>query len=175
MKLARARGSTRSRSQPSAASIPYPFARLERATVEPQPYRPTLVVLLARAPRHAWTSIQLAPNGYLRSRASHPLLISSSCSVRWPARSRDAHFADAPRAAFTHNEDSIAWRRRAPPGAGDIQIPAFEIVFETCAIHDVGVLTRAAQVSSICRDVAAPFLSSVGIGTLACSIVASRS
>jgi hypothetical protein len=109
VELARARGSTRSRSQPSAASIPWPFARLERATVEPQPYRPPLVVLLSRAPRHAWTSIQLAPNGCLRSRASLLLLISSSCPVRWPARSHDALVANAP-LALAHRGDAIARR-----------------------------------------------------------------
>ena len=56
-------------------------------------------------------------------------------SAGWLARSHDALFADAP-LAFARCEDGIARHCRVPPGAGEIQT-AFEIVFETFAIHDV--------------------------------------
>ena len=173
VELAHARGSTRSPSQPSAAPIPRPLVRLARATVEPQPYRPPLVVLLARAPRHAWATAQLAPNGCLRSRASLLVLISSSSSVPagWPAhtmpflltrRSRSHVVRMALRGTAAYRPG--LGRSRPPSRSSSKPLPSM-----TCE-----VLTRATQVSSICRYIAAPILSSGGVATLACSVVASR-
>ena len=129
------------------------------------------------------------PQARLGNHSAHPKRLSSLTSFATAAdqllvlsalagRSHDALLLT--RRSRSHPcEDGIArhCRVHVPPGAGEIQT-AFEIVFETFAIHDVwgtcGVLMRAAQVSSICRYVAAPILSSGGVATLACSVVASR-